>query len=42
MYMILNDTEKGLATLKAAYDLDKNEIKIYDVVYESYEENKKN
>lgn len=41
MYMILNDTEKGLATLKAAYDLDKNEIKIYDVVYESYEENKK-
>lgn len=40
MYMILNKTEEGLSTLKAAYDLDKNEIKIYDVIYESYEENK--
>ncbi|MGL4730521.1 MAG: tetratricopeptide repeat protein [Clostridium sp.] len=32
----LRDIENGMKTLKAAYDLDRDELKIYDTVYKAY------
>ncbi|GAA0125794.1 hypothetical protein UT300019_16960 [Clostridium sp. CTA-19] len=39
MYFQLNDSKSAFSTLIEAYELDKNEMKIYDVVYEAYMSN---
>lgn len=40
MQIMLKDYDSGLENLKKAYNLDKNEIKSFDVIMESYEFNK--